>query len=72
MFSFFTQLEIYSLLLIRTIRLAVIMFTKKISSKKDSSKKIYDLLRHYQSVSFYPKQIMSKSIGCPLKYARMF
>lgn len=71
MFSFFTQLEIYSLLSIRTIRLAVIMFAKKMLSEKDISKKIYDLLGYFRSISFYSDQIMPKSISHPPKYARM-
>ena len=72
MFSFFTQLEIYSLLLIQAIGLAVISFAKKISGKKDSSKKIYDLLEHFQSLLVYSGQKISRDTDLLLKYARAF
>lgn len=60
MVSFFTHLEIYSLLSIQTICFAVIIFAKKISGKKDNLKKIYDLSGYFCLILFCSKQLISK------------
>ena len=71
MISFFTQLEIYSLLSMLTIGLATIILAKKILEKKDILRKIYDSLRCFLPISVYSSQMMPKSISHPPKYARM-
>lgn len=61
MVSFFTHLEIYSLLSIQTICFAIITFLKKISEKKDNLKKKYDLSEYFCLALFCSNRLTFKN-----------
>ncbi len=69
MVSFFTHLEIYSLLSLLAISFTVVIFAKRMLDKQDNLKKICDLLRHFSFVLFYAGQSMFKTLIVAVAYA---